>query len=421
MSKDITIILDNDGEPAVHWPTAERNPYPDNEDRITGTVGSISLTKPDGQQQNSTVLDLGNFSTLMVEVPSPEVTLVLRMEPSANISFKLLLGYGGYPSDDDHVAQSQMPLEGATAEEAYTWVLGPEERGGFVGLHYLVVKPIVEAGVKSVNTTCLCNHLTMFGSSFFVMPNLVDVSRTAELFATFTTNPVVVCFVGAIFVVYLLVIIWARRKDIQDLAKVAVTLQGTEGESEPHHLTDSEKPVFERGGMDMFLLTTPFSLGELQSIRVWHDNSGEHPACNLFFMKTAKDFRDGHIWFSVISRPPCSTFTRVQRVSCCFSLLLCTMLTSIMFWGIPTDPSEQTMDLGHIEFTWQQVMIGFQSSIIMFPINLLIVSIFRNTRPRQRSAKPDTSKPGKSSGRVCPSQSSPQKNLKDISPDTVIK
>lgn len=63
-------------------------------------------------------------------------------------------------------------------------------------------------------------------------------------------------------------------------------------------------------------------------------------------MKTAKDFQDGHIWFSVINRPPCSPFTRVQRVSCCFSLLLCTMLTSIMFWGIPTDPSEQTMDLG---------------------------------------------------------------------------
>jgi len=70
-------------------------------------------------------------------------------------------------------------------------------------------------------TQCLCNHLTMFGSSFFVMPNLVDVSRTAELFATFTTNPVVVCFVGAIFVVYVLVAIWARRKDIQDLAKVS--------------------------------------------------------------------------------------------------------------------------------------------------------------------------------------------------------
>lgn len=52
------------------------------------------------------------------------------------------------------------------------------------------------------------------------MPNLVDVSRTAELFATFANNPVVVCFVGAIFAAYLLVVVWARRKDIQDSAKV---------------------------------------------------------------------------------------------------------------------------------------------------------------------------------------------------------
>lgn len=62
------------------------------------------------------------------------------------------------------------------------------------------------------------------------------------------------------------------------LFQVTITLLGTEGESEPHHLTDSEKPVFERGGGDMFLLTTHFSLGELQSIRLWHDNSGDHPA-----------------------------------------------------------------------------------------------------------------------------------------------
>lgn len=76
---------------------------------------------------------------------------------------------------------------------------------------------------------------------------------------------------------------------------------------------------------------------------------------------------------------------------------------------------------GHIEFTWQQVMIGIQSSIIMFPINLLIVSIFRNTRPREKGAKTDPSKQGKT-GRVSPKEtSSPQKELKDITPDTVIK
>ncbi|KAG9330149.1 hypothetical protein JZ751_027170 [Albula glossodonta] len=146
---------------------------------------------------------------------------------------------------------------------------------------------------------------------------------------------------------------------------------------------------------------------------------------NLFFMKTAKDFRDGHIWFSVVSRPPNSTFTRVQRVSCCFSLLLCTMLTSIMFWGVPNDPSEQKMDLGQIEFTWQQVMIGIQSSIIMFPINLLIVTIFRNTRPRDRKPtkclKFKSRKQGKT-GRVSPSApASPQSMRREVTPDAIVK
>ncbi|XP_026234452.1 polycystic kidney disease protein 1-like 2 [Anabas testudineus] len=546
----------------VRMMSFEKNPYSWKEENITGTVGSVSLTRVNGTiipvenlpdeieillprldvgQKNSTVLDLANFSTLIIDVPSPVVTLVLKMEPSEDISFMLFLGSEDYPNDEKYVAKTQLPLENSKEEEKYTWVLTPKDRNGDAGVHYLVIKPIVEPGIKSINATvtvtsiaaqckywnetaaswsehgcrvgplttpsvtqCLCNHLTFFGSSFFVMPNLVDVSRTAELFATFANNPVVVCFVGAIFAAYLLVVVWACRKDIQDSAKVkitllednhplaeyryilnvytghrhgastssqvTITLMGTEGESEPHHLTDAEKPVFERGGTDMFLLTTHFSLGDLQSIRLWHDNSGDHPAwyinkvmvqdlesgqkwhflcnswlavdvgectldkvfpvatetdlkrfSNLFFMKTAKDFRDGHIWFSVISRPPSSTFTRVQRVSCCLSLLLCTMLTSIMFWGIPTDPSEQTMDLGHIEFTWQQVMIGIQSSIIMFPINLLIVSIFRNTRPREKTTKTDATKQGKTV-RVAPSQaSSPQKELKDITPDTVIK
>ncbi|XP_026176225.1 polycystic kidney disease protein 1-like 2 [Mastacembelus armatus] len=546
----------------VRMMSFEKNPYSWKEDNITGTVGSISLTRVNGTvipvenlpeeieillprldvgQENSTVLDLTNFSTLIIDVPSPDVTLVLKMEPSEDISFMLFLGSEDYPTEENYVAKTRIPLENTKEEEKHTWVLRPKDRTQAVGVHYLVIKPIVEPGTKSINATvtvisiaaqckywnetksswsedgcrvgplttplvtqCLCNHLTFFGSSFFVMPNLVDVSRTAELFATFTNNPVVVCFVGAIFAAYLLVVIWAHRKDIQDSAKVkitvledndplaeyrymlnvstghrhgastssqvTITLLGTEGESEPHHLTDPEKPLFERGGVDIFLLTTHFSLGDLQSLRLWHDNSGDHPAwyvnkvmvqdlengqkwhflcnswlavdvgectldkvfpvatemdlkrfSNLFFMKTAKDFRDGHIWFSVISRPPCSTFTRVQRVSCCFSLLMCTMLTSIMFWGIPTDPSEQTMDLGHIEFTWQQVMIGIQSSIIMFPINLLIVSIFRNTRPQEKSTRTDSSKQGKS-GRVAPSHtSSPQKELKDITPDTVIK
>ncbi|XP_055361208.1 polycystic kidney disease protein 1-like 2 [Betta splendens] len=464
----------------------------------------ILLPRPDGEQVNITILNLGNYSTTAIDVPSADHTLVLKMEPSVDpLPFKLLLGYMSYPTDTNMVAATQMPLAGATLEERYTWLLDPKVLNGNIGTYYVVVRPIVGPGIKSINATlsitsisasckfwndsasewatygcrvgvnttpsvtqCLCTHLTFFGSSFFVAPNLVDPSQTAQLFATFAQNPVVVCFVGALFVAYFLVVVWARRKDIKDKAKVkltiledndpmdeyrylltvctghrrgastssrvTITLLGSEGHSEPHHLIDKEKRVFERGATDTFLLTAPFSLGELHSIRLWHNNSGRRPAwfvgnvmvqdlqtaqkwfflcnswlaidigscsldkvfpastekdlksfSNLFFSKATRDFNDGHLWYSVMSRPPSSTFTCVQRVSCCFSLLLCTMLTSIMFYGIPNDPSEQVMTMGQFSFTWQQFMIGIESSLIMFPVNLIIVTIFRLSRPRE--------------------------------------
>ncbi|MED6263972.1 hypothetical protein CHARACLAT_010023 [Characodon lateralis] len=66
-------------------------------------------------------------------------------------------------------------------------------------------------------------------------------------------------------------------------------------------------------------------------------------------------------------------------------------------------------------------MVGIQSSIIMFPINLLIVSIFRNTRPREKTAKAEGLKQG-NTVKVSPSQTtSPHKEIKHITPDTVIK
>ncbi|XP_064437807.1 polycystin-1-like protein 2 [Mirounga angustirostris] len=144
------------------------------------------------------------------------------------------------------------------------------------------------------------------------MPNTIDICQTAELFATFEDNPVVVTTVGCLCVAYVLVVIWARRKDAQDQAKVkvtvledndpfaqyhylvtvytghrrgaatsskvTVTLYGLDGESEPHHLSDPDIPVFERGGVDVFLLSTLFPLEELRGLRLWHDNSGDRPS-----------------------------------------------------------------------------------------------------------------------------------------------
>lgn len=85
-----------------------------------------------------------------------------------------------------------------------------------------VVVLLAQVGAQSSAslTQCLCNHLTVFGSSFFVTPNLVDPSRSAQLFASFAKNPVVVSFVAALCGAYLLAVVWARRKDLQAVAKV---------------------------------------------------------------------------------------------------------------------------------------------------------------------------------------------------------
>ncbi|NWW80638.1 PK1L2 protein, partial [Climacteris rufus] len=510
---------------------------------ISGTVGGLSLTALDGliipvsnleenieimlprlsaTQEDKILLNLGNYSTFQVNVTSGNTSIVIHLESEHDIPLILYLGYGYHPNETNYDMKNHLFCKKTSGGETNSWVLSPEELLFGEGTYYFMV--LQDVGMDSTaydgltigvtcfasrcvfwdehqgswnsygchvgpktnpsSTQCLCNHLTFFGSSFFVIPNAIDVSKTAQLFGTFVDNPVVVTTVGCIFLIYVLVVIWARRKDIQDDAKVKITvledndpfaqyrylvtvftghrrgaattskvtltLYGLEGESEPHHLTDPDTPVFERGGVDVFLLCTFFPLGELQSIRLWHDNSGDSPSwyvnrllvhdvaqdqkwyflcnswlaidigecvldkmfpvateqdmkqfSNLFFMKTSKGFQDGHIWYSVFSRCPRSSFTRAQRVSCCFSLLLCTMLTSIMFWGVPKDPAEQKMDLGKIEFTWQEVMIGFESSLLMFPINLLIVQIFRNVRPRPAQQGTEK-KPGKK-GRVSPS------------------
>ena len=42
-----------------------------------------------------------------------------------------------------------------------------------------------------------------------------------------------------------------------------------------------------------------------------------------------------------------------------------------------------TIDLGSFKFSWTQIMIGIQSALIVFPINLLIVTLFRKFTARR--------------------------------------
>ena len=120
--------------------------------------------------------------------------------------------------------------------------------------------------------------------------------------------------------------------------------------------------------------------------RVLHEASEEETISfgHLFSSRAIKGLADGHIWFSIVSRPPTSNFTRVQRLSCALCLLCCTMITSAMFYNMGGQgPSPFAVHIGSLVIDLKPFVIGLQSSIIIIPVNVLLVQIFRNLQPKK--------------------------------------
>lgn len=236
---------------------------------------------------------------------------------------------------------------------------------------------------------------------------------------------------------YEILVLTGMRKGAGTTAEVCCNLVGLEAESGPRPLKDPGQARFQRSGMDSFLLTTAEHLGDLTLLKIWHNNAGCSPSwylkqmiirdlktdgvfvfmCNrwlgvefddgevlrtlpcarqdelksfnhLFYNVTQKDITDNHLWFSVFMRPKMSNFTTAQRLSCCLALLYCTMLANAMFYqlGGESNPT-MTFHLGPISLSPQQVYIGIISSLIIFPINIAIVGIFRNIEPKISNGK----------------------------------
>ncbi|XP_071797300.1 polycystin-1-like [Asterias amurensis] len=351
-------------------------------------------------------------------------------------------------------------------------------------------------------THCLCNHLSSFAASFFVPPNSIDFSTvfTKDL----GDNAAVFSTVLGSFGLYLILLVWLRRKDRQDIikwgvcpladnhpkdsyfyqvtvstglgpesgtrSKVSLILSTDDADSGVRLLDDNKRKIFERGSVCHFLMSVARPLGNLSHIKVWHDNTGSGESASwylsqvsitdlqtrqqfffvcdrwlavekedgavervipvatrsdltqfgkLFYTSSRKDLFDGHIWFSLFSRPTRSTFTRVQRLSCCLCLLYLSMIASAMFYvGQGEERENQSvLRLGPMTFTLQEFYVGFISAMIVVPVNIIIVQLFRKSKPSQTSILPDhlqnTSK-GETS-----ENSSPQSSMSDLKGDKV--
>lgn len=215
-------------------------------------------------------------------------------------------------------------------------------------------------------------------------------------------------------------------------ANVGLVVVGEDGSTSPIMIPNSipGTKFFARGSVNSFRITTPEPLGDLLKLKIWHDNTGQSPSWflqmvtitdiengekyhfiahrwlavekgdgnieaeimvstdkdlsklkNLFFTHSAEGFSDKHLWLSIFTRPPHNSFTRCQRISCCLSILFATMVTNAMFYQVgPAEPPTDTFSLGPLRVSWRQVKIGIQSGLIALPVNVLVVTIFRNTK-----------------------------------------
>lgn len=63
---------------------------------------------------------------------------------------------------------------------------------------------------------------------------------------------------------------------------------------------------------------------------------------------------------SVFTKPANSSFTRTDRLTCCFVLLYMTMLMNIMYYGMASDEtSSDGLKIGPLNITPAQVFIFF--------------------------------------------------------------
>ncbi|KAG8269298.1 hypothetical protein J6590_004592 [Homalodisca vitripennis] len=158
---------------------------------------------------------------------------------------------------------------------------------------------------------CQCEHISTFAAAFSVPPLKVDHFADIDLFLTVQNNPLVLCIIIFLIVLYLLlgVLLWyldrrdkkfttvivlddnmpgnrypyllavytSSRLNAGTTAHVGLKLIGTLGSSHIHILTKENAKVLRRNSDDWFLLYCAEPLGLLDSIHIWHDNHGSSP------------------------------------------------------------------------------------------------------------------------------------------------
>ncbi|CAH1233479.1 PKD1L3 [Branchiostoma lanceolatum] len=215
-------------------------------------------------------------------------------------------------------------------------------------------------------------------------------------------------------------------------SRIGLKLHGSKGTT-PLKMLNPGGEALVRGSTLHFVMPVRASLGEVTSLHIWHDNSGEGDTSSWFlrtllvrdvetdamyyficnnwlsdnqgdcevqmvvhastqeelrsfpsvFSEATRDvFYDAQLWVSTLVASPGSSFTQAQRLSCCFTLLNTMMLSSAMWYrGRDTTAGTTVYNLGVVQFTAEELYISLMTALTVAPINMMIVKLFRLEAP----------------------------------------
>ena len=73
---------------------------------------------------------------------------------------------------------------------------------------------------------------------------------------------------------------------------------------------------------------------------------------------TKENMKDEHLWFSILSRPTLSTFSRTDRLTCCFVMLYLTMLMNILYYEQDQSADTGSLKIGPFSISPNQVIFN---------------------------------------------------------------
>ncbi|XP_061191553.1 uncharacterized protein LOC133199700 [Saccostrea echinata] len=229
---------------------------------------------------------------------------------------------------------------------------------------------------------------------------------------------------------YMITVYTGMRRGAATMSNVNFILSGEDEDSGIRILSGSSHSGFEAGSVRRFIASSRSNFGRLNYLRIWHDNSGPGntkswflnkivvddlqtkaryifhcgrwlsldrddgrtervlPVCTMenlnsfntrFSEQAQLNLTDSHLLVSTLIRPESSNFSRVQRGSCLFVLMLLTMISHAMYFKENAIVSASQVKIGSLDFSLKDLYVSLMVALITTPPILCASFVFKKT------------------------------------------